>query len=93
MYAMSKINGEDRFIYTSSITGTTYSGHPTRTTLGNTLRVLSYICFYIYGIYGLEEAVDSFLHKSKLFRIMVAGDDVQVLGEEKAINKLVDMVR
>lgn len=28
---------------TANLIGTVYSGHPTRTTLGNTLRVLSYI--------------------------------------------------
>lgn len=30
--------------------GTTYSGHPTATTLGNTIRVLTYLSWYIYKI-------------------------------------------
>lgn len=35
-------------IYTAKVKGTTYSGHPTRTTLGNTIRVISYISFAAY---------------------------------------------
>ena len=36
------------------IDGTTFSGHPTRTTLGNTLRSLCYMYYYLEEA-GLEE--------------------------------------
>lgn len=46
-----------------SIHGTTYSGHPTRTTLGNTLRSIAYYK-YVMEEYGVEPLM------------MAAGDDV-----------------
>lgn len=49
--------------------GTTFSGHPTATTLGNTLRSICYVRYY--------------LHKAQipisLVRYFVAGDDVNIL--------------
>lgn len=46
-----------------SIRGTTYSGHPTRTTLGNTLRSISY-----YTMLMKDEGIDP--------KMIAAGDDV-----------------
>lgn len=38
----SKINNKRRKIFSATINGTVISGHPTRTTFGNTLRVIMY---------------------------------------------------
>lgn len=50
------------------IHGTTFSGHPTATTLGNTLRSICYVHFYA------RMANISMDH----FRYFAAGDDVNV---------------
>jgi hypothetical protein len=54
-------NGVD--IFKGSLYGTVTSGHPTLTTLGNTLRV------YLYNKYWLEMA------GAKDYNIYVSGDD------------------
>lgn len=46
-----------------SVRGTTYSGHPTRTTLGNTLRSINYYS-YLMELIGIEP------------KLIAAGDDV-----------------
>jgi hypothetical protein len=43
--ALCKIQGKDQVLYTLDIFGTTYSGHPTKTTWGNTIRTILYACF------------------------------------------------
>lgn len=48
-----EVDGKTKILYEIDINGTTYSGHPTRTTLGNTLRTLSYVCYLIYKSFGL----------------------------------------
>ena len=52
-----------------TIRGTTYSGHPTRTTLGNTLRVLLYFHFYT------DTAVVTRFNKTDTIFVLVSGDD------------------
>lgn len=60
-----KYNGK-RFKFISGVfDGTVFSGHPTRTTLGNSLRVILYILFV--------------LHNARItcshFRLYIGGDD------------------
>lgn len=50
------------------IRGTTFSGHPTRTTLGNTLRTILYTKFYL-------REIDH--------EVVVSGDDCVVFCERK----------
>jgi len=60
-----------------NVEGTTFSGHPTRTTLGNTLRQMLYFFYYI------EEADPSWSEPWKVRegvpKICVSGDDVCVI--------------
>jgi len=62
-----------------AIRGTTYSGHPTRTTLGNTLRSINYYT-YLMEIAGVEP------------KLIAAGDDVCCFVETKDVHKFVDVV-
>ena len=55
------------------IRGTTFSGHPTRTTLGNTLRTILYTEYYLRGINH---------------EVVVAGDDCVVFCERKDASKV-----
>jgi len=43
--AQCKVDGQLYFVYRLDIFGTTYSGHPTKTTWGNTIRTILYACF------------------------------------------------
>lgn len=54
------------------IRGTTFSGHPTKTTLGNTLRSICYAYFYLICA-GIKEPWND----DRLF-VMAAGDDVVI---------------
>lgn len=47
-----------------TIVGTTYSGHPLRTTLGNSLRVILYMKYLLQGVPKND------------YRFYVSGDDV-----------------
>lgn len=74
---MGKSTMEDWFAM--PIDGTVFSGHPTRTTLGNTFRSLLYMYFY------LEQAgfrnpwkMDDRLDRSKQIFVAASGDDVVV---------------
>lgn len=64
--------------YSITISGTTYSGHPTRTTLGNSLRTISFIVYNVYRLFGLREAAKVFWGTSELLIVYVAGDDVMI---------------
>lgn len=63
---LTKTNGSNTTIATAQVKGTTFSGHPTLTTLGNTLRVGSYI-LYILMKCKIQDTE---------FLLWVAGDDV-----------------
>lgn len=75
-------------LYRIKICGTVFSGHPTRTTLGNTLRVMLYITYNIFLLDGLEEAIKTFFSMSDKYYMFVLGDDVQVDGELSVIMRL-----
>jgi len=49
--------------------GTTFSGHPTRTTFGNTVRVMLYIAYVAHRA-GIKQ-----IWKMKDFVFFVSGDD------------------
>ena len=59
--------------------GTTFTGHPMRTTFGNTIRVMSYVRF----------ALRSIEHK----RIFVCGDDVMFVTMLDDANKVGDLLK
>lgn len=62
------------------LTGTTFSGHPSRTTLGNTLRSILYAYFYSY-----KAQVD--------IEVMAAGDDSVVFLERADADAFIAAVK
>jgi len=63
------VNNETKKVeIAGTVKGTVFSGHPTRTTWGNTLRVLSYI-YYIGRVCKYK------------FQPFVSGDDAVVIME------------
>lgn len=62
-------------MFKGKLRGTVFSGHPTRTTWGNTLRVLSYAHFIKF----LAKVPDQDIC------IFAAGDDMLIFMEEKHI--------
>jgi hypothetical protein len=79
-YADCNLDGRRAMVYSLKILGTVFSGHPTRTTLGNSLRTLSYVCFLVYQVCGLDESVKVFFGLSLLITVYVCGDDVMIDG-------------
>jgi len=67
------------------ISGTTFSGDPVKTTLGNTFRSMLYMYFYIHFLVNEP-------WKSDQIFVMASGDDVVVLGEPNLINELSHMI-
>lgn len=70
-------NGQDRYFVQTNyicnvIKGTTFSGHPTKTTLGNTIRSLAYAYYYCLKA-GITRPWDS-----EFVDVMAAGDDVVI---------------
>jgi hypothetical protein len=63
----SKIEGKRKCIISGKFHGTVFSGHPTRTTLGNSLRVILYIKFIMANA-GITN-----------YRLYVGGDDVFII--------------
>lgn len=57
-----------------------YSGHPTRTTLGNSLRTMSYIAYALSLTYSYEFVEKAFYGQNDEICIYVAGDDVMICG-------------
>lgn len=86
------LNGTNHNLYKISLKGTTFSGHPTRTTLGNSLRTLLYVCFLLYKSGFKEDAVLAFFGKSDNIIIYVAGDDVIVSGRKDMVQAIYDNV-
>lgn len=67
--------------------GTTFSGHPTRTTLGNTFRSLMYMYYYLSEA-GLTQPWDS-----KDVFVAAAGDDVVVWCNPDVTDRVVESIR
>lgn len=59
-----------RKVLKARISGTVFSGHPTRTTFGNTLRVIFYLKYAYY------------LSDIKNYSLFVCGDDVLSITEQ-----------
>lgn len=66
-----------------TIIGTTYSGHPTRTTLGNTLRSLGYHMFMLH---------EAKVEKSQYF-VVASGDDVCVWINSEHLDKYLNSMK
>lgn len=69
------------------LVGTTFSGHPTRTTLGNTLRSLAYVYYYL-EVSGVNNPWDN-----KDCHVIAAGDDVVVWICDAKVDKLYDSIK
>jgi hypothetical protein len=65
----TKIDGKRFCMLKGKFNGTVFSGHPTRTTLGNSLRVILYIRFIMWKC-GITK-----------YSLWVGGDDVFILLE------------
>lgn len=63
---------ESNYIF-NVIKGTTFSGHPTKTTLGNTLRSICYAYWYL-SLVGIRKP-----WKSECCQVFAAGDDLVIL--------------
>ncbi len=68
-----KIDGKRRKILSGVLHGTVYSGHPTRTTFGNSVRVYLYTDYIMY-LAGITK-----------FKIWVCGDDMLTIIERKDV--------
>lgn len=62
-------------MFTCKITGTVFSGHPTRTTLGNSLRVIFYNLFMLKIANVNEEELT----------LCVGGDDTFIIIESEKL--------
>jgi hypothetical protein len=72
--------------------GTTYSGNPVRTTLGNTLRSVMYMYFYAYqaGVFNFDDWNESTKsHNNRRMVWCIASGDDTVLWCSKATSKLI----
>lgn len=69
-------NCKNKQIYKVTIRGTTFSGHPTRTTLGNTLRSMSFVTFQMFLITDAETAEKFFFSEYDDAFHYTAGDDI-----------------
>jgi len=87
-YAENTIQNVKVIIYTVIIVGTTFSGHPTRTTFGNSLRVILYLDFIAAdaGYTGL------FSGTCKELVLYVSGDDVMVKGTLEALEVIKNFI-
>lgn len=70
-----------------NLLGTTFSGHSTKTTLGNTLRSLCYAWYYVQRA-GIRQPWDS----DEVF-IIASGDDVCIFSEPRHANGIAQQVR
>lgn len=75
------------------IRGTTFTGHPCRTTWGNTIRMISYICYFLYKM-GVDLSGDELNQKcfeNSEMRTQPAnynsGDDVVMMMEQEDLDK------
>jgi hypothetical protein len=78
------------------IEGTTYSGNPVRTTLGNTLRSVLYMYFYAQeaGVFNTDQWLTSIqtIGIRRIF-VLASGDDTVVWGEAEDIRRIEDSIR
>jgi hypothetical protein len=68
----------EEYIWTP-LRGTTFSGHTTKTTLGNTLRTMSYALYYMHRA-GLAHTFEQAERRG--MTIMASGDDLVIFGSE-----------
>lgn len=68
------------------IRGTTFSGHPTKTTLGNTLRSICYAYYYL-----IQAGITNPWSRDDVF-VIAAGDDVVIFCEERWVRKIKDSI-
>lgn len=71
------------------IAGTTFSGNPVRTTLGNTLRQSLYWYYYMTQA-GFDQP---WLERPGTPKMCVAGDDMMMFGPKIALQKIADMAK
>lgn len=90
-FAEGTLRGKDRSYVQSHyicniIKGTTFSGHPTKTTLGNTFRSICYALFYLY-LAGIQKP-----WKSDLVDMLVSGDDVVILIDPRYVARVENVI-
>lgn len=76
-----------QWLYKFYLKGTTYSGHPTVTTLGNTLRVYSYNCYYLSKCFKKFNWFDD--HRAKIY---VQGDDSVIHTHTQLVSRIKDSI-
>lgn len=69
----TKVDGKRKLLASGTLNGTVFSGHPTRTTFGNSVRV------YLYTDYIMH------LAKIKNYKIWVCGDDMLAIIEKEDV--------
>jgi hypothetical protein len=72
---MKDMNGKRFAFLTGKFNGTVFSGHPTRTTLGNSIRVILYLRFVLYKA-GIGK-----------YSLYVGGDDVFLIIEAEDLSR------
>jgi len=71
------------FVMKTMLSGTTFSGHPTATSLFGTLRNISYVLFAIWRTDPILD-MDKFLHMFRaLYVLFCSGDDGVALAKTK----------
>lgn len=78
---------EQDWIYVE-ICGTTFSGHSTKTTLGNTLRTLCYSWYY-----QIEAGISNTPWDCDRSFTIASGDDGVIFVEPNHVNRLVETIR
>lgn len=74
-----------------SLIGTTFSGDPTSTTLGNTLRCLAYLFYYAWksGELNITFDDDKFtIHNPEKMFIMATGDDGNIYSLREVLKRI-----
>lgn len=68
------------------IKGTTFSGHPSKTTFGNTLRSLCYAYYYLH-LAGLDKPWNN-----DYCDVIAAGDDVVIFVHPRYVDRVVNSI-
>jgi hypothetical protein len=80
-------NKNDSSVFCVPLKGTTFSGHPTRTTLGNTLRSLMYMYYYLECA-GYPEP----WNRTDCF-VAASGDDTVLWCDNSMVDSSVESIR
>lgn len=81
------------YLYTP-LNGTTFSGHSTKTTLGNTLRSIMYMTYYIYRSEHLGHDDTFWNNVWNTYPIQASGDDTVVYCKtERQAQSLASIIR